>query len=511
MGRGTVAAFRGCLVAALAGMAGLAAPQAAAMPFAPQDAAPDAAPDGAAVAAAVPAVAPAIEAYRATVESLLREGVARGQAYAKLESLCATAPHRLSGSPGAAAAVEWARAAMLGDGLQNVALEPCLVPHWERGAVAELRIIAPPELVNEVLPVIALGGSVPTPEFGLSADVVEVKSWDELAKIGDGAKGRIIFFSRPMDAELMDTGDAYGKAVDQRGRGAVEAAKAGAMAAIVRSMTTRIDDFPHTGAMHYEANVKKIPAAAVATRAAERLSTLLAGGRTLRMMLKLECRTLDDAPSANVLGELPGRELPDEVVVLGGHLDCWDVGQGAVDDGGGVCQAIEALRLIKALGLQPRRTIRAVAFMNEENGGRGARAYFTDHEPLLGKHVLALESDSGPFTPRAFTTDANPEALAILRDIGALMRHAGIQDVVPGGGGADVDPMKAAGVIVMGYAPDQQRYFDLHHSDRDTIDQVSPREINLGAACLAAMAYVVADMPDALPRNPVPPPAPASR
>jgi len=442
-----------------------------------------------------------VEAYRPAVTALIREALANGQAYTKLVSLCETAPHRLSGSPGAAAAVEWVRNALVADGMENVRLDPCMVRHWVRGDVEELVVVAPPELAGESFPILALGGSVGTGELGVTAELVEVTSWEQLDRLGGAVAGKFVFFNRPMDASLISTGAAYGGAVDQRGRGASAAARLGGVGAIVRSMTTRLDDFPHTGAMGYAEGVPKVPTAAVSTLGAERLSLLLRSGAKVSVRLRLDCRTLPDAPSANVLGELVGSELPDEVVVIGGHLDAWDVGQGAHDDGGGVCQSLEALRLIKATGMKPRRTIRAVAFMNEENGGRGADAYYEHHLSAMDKHVLAIESDSGSFTPRGFSASAQGAAFERLADIASLLSETGITWLRPGSGGADVDAMRASGVTVMGYSCDGQRYFDLHHSERDTIDQVSPREINLSAACLAAMAYVVADMEEALPHT----------
>ncbi|HTE05003.1 MAG TPA: M20/M25/M40 family metallo-hydrolase [Planctomycetota bacterium] len=445
-----------------------------------------------------------IEAYRPAVTAIVREALLHGQAFDKLASLVATAPHRLSGSPGAAAAVEWVRAALLADGQENVTLEPCMVPHWVRGDVAECSIVAPPELAGERFPILALGGSVATAEAGLAAEVVEITSWEQLDQLADAVSGKLLFFNRPMDASLLDSFPAYGGAVDQRGRGASEAARRGGVGALVRSMTTRLDDVPHTGAMHYAEGVARVPTAAISTCGAERLAALLHAGQRVSLRLRLDCRTLPDAPSANVLGEIVGSELPDEVVVMGGHLDCWDVGQGASDDGGGVCQCLEALRLIRATGCKPRRTIRVVAFMNEENGSRGAHAYFEDHRPVLDRHLLAIESDAGSFTPRGFSTSASGPALETLSDIAALLADTGLSWIKAGGsGGADVDPMRAAGVTVMGYRPDDQRYFDLHHSESDTLAQVSPREINLSAACLAAMAYVVADREERLPRSPI--------
>jgi hypothetical protein len=442
--------------------------------------------------------------YQETVDRMLASALDTGEAYAMLERLCQAAPHRLSGSPGAAAAVEWARETMLAAGLENVRLEPVMVPHWVRGQVAELTLLGPDEAVGERLTLLALGGSVATPEGGIVADVIEVKSFDELAQLGDKARGKAIFFNRRMDPTKLSPFEAYGGAVNQRSMGAIEAAKAGGVAALVRSMTTRIDDFPHTGAMRYQEDVAKVPAVALSTLAAERLSALLARTGSARVRLKLDCKTLPDAPSFNVVGEVVGAEKPDEVVVIGGHLDCWDVGQGASDDGAGCVQSIEALRLVKALELKPRRTLRAVLFMNEENGLAGAKAYYQAHLEEMERHVLAIESDAGGFTPRGFDTTAGPDALEALRSIAKLLSKAGIAGVEKGGGGADIDPMKKSNVTLLGFRPDGQRYFDLHHSARDTLDQVSPRELELGAACIGALAFVVADLPDPLPRAPAP-------
>lgn len=447
---------------------------------------------------------PEIEAYRETVGSILREALVRGESYAKLEELVEVAPHRLSASPGAAAAIEWARQQMIEDGLENVRLEPCTVTHWERGDTELLRIVSPPQLAGTRLPILALGGSIATPKHGLVAEVVEVRSFEELRELGDGARGKIVFFNRPMDASLYRTGPAYGGAVNQRTQGAIEAAKQGAVASVVRSMTTRLDDYPHTGAMRYADGVTKIPAAAVSTRGAELLSDLLAKGETVELHLELDCENFEPKPSFNVVGEWVGTEKPEEIVVLGGHLDSWDVGHGAHDDGGPCCQTIEAVRLLKTLGLRPKRTLRVVLFMNEENGLGGARAYYQDHLDEMDRHVFAIESDSGAYTPRGFTVDAGPEALQILSEIASLFEGTGGDRVFKGRGGADLSPMRPSGVITAGYRPDSQRYFDLHHSARDTIDEVSPREIELGAGLIAALCYVVADLEQALPRNPVP-------
>jgi Zn-dependent M28 family amino/carboxypeptidase len=442
----------------------------------------------------------AIEDYEATVASIVREALVNGRAYALLEELCTLAPHRLAGSKGAARAVEWAETTMKELGLENVRREACTVPFWERGTVESLVVAAPSSKRSMPLPILALGGSVGTPDEGISAEVIEVTSFEDLRALGEAVRGKFVFFNRPMDPSLAPF-RAYGGAVNQRSRGAIETAKLGGVGAIVRSMTMRIDDSPHTGMMNYAEGVTRVPSVAISTLGAERLSKLLKSG-SATVTLKLDCQTHEDEPSANVIGELIGSELPEEVIVVGGHLDAWDVGQGAHDDGAGCVHALEAVRLIKALGLKPRRTLRVVMFMNEENGMRGAHAYRDTHEDALGKHVLALESDRGGYTPRGFTTNASPDILARLQRIGALLEPYGAGRVIPGGGGVDIGPLGPHGVPLVGYLPDDQRYFDLHHSERDTLAEVHPRELQLGAGVIAALLYVVADLGEPWSRNP---------
>ena len=437
----------------------------------------------------------------AVLDRIIDEAMARGQAYGKLRELCRVAPHRLSGSAGAEAAVAWAKRAMEADGLENVRLEPCLVPHWERGTVEELVITAPESVAGEVLPILALGGSVPTPEAGTEGRLVVAEDEDGLAALGERAQGSVVLFNRPMDDRETNPFRAYAGAVGQRVDGASDAARLGAVAAIVRSMTTRRDDVPHTGALRYADGLARVPAAAVSTNGADRLAALVAEGHEVRVRLRLDCRQLEPKESFNVVGELVGREKPDEIVVVGGHLDAWDVGEGAHDDGAGCVQAMEVLRLLLALELRPRRTLRCVLFMNEENGLEGGRTYHETHRSEMSKHVLAIESDRGGFTPRGFSADVADAAWPVLSQYVGRLGRTGATKLTRGGGGADISPMRASGVALVGFVPDAQRYFDFHHSPRDVFSAVNQRELHLGTAAIAGLAWLVADAADTLPRH----------
>lgn len=427
------------------------------------------------------------------IDRLVKEAYGSGRAYSMLEELVTVAPARLSGSANAARAVEWAKKTLEGAGADSVCLEKVMVPVWRRGKTQSLAIVSPEAAKADPLPIFALGGSIATPPGGITAEVIEVRSFEHLRALGDQAKGKIIFFNQPMDRSLPSTGAAYGGAVRQRGRGAVEAAKMGGVAAIVRSMTTRLDDHPHTGAMGYEDGVVKVPAAAVSTMGAERLAKRLAAGEKVVLHFEIECETLPDAESANVVADYRGTEKPDEIVLVGGHLDSWDVNQGASDDGTGIVQSIEVMRLWKALGIRPKRTLRVVCFMNEENGLAGGRAYYEAHKDEMAKHVVALESDSGGFTPRGFAFDATNADMPDLKAMGSLLEVLGAERITGAGGGADVSPMNAAGVPLASYVPDGHRYFDVHHSALDTIEQINERELEAGAAAMAAMLYMIAD------------------
>ena len=434
--------------------------------------------------------APEAAAVDARLTALVERALGDNQAITTLRSLIDKAPKRLSGSPGAVAAVDWALGRMRELGLQNVRAEPCLVPCWQRGEErAELAGTGP-----QPLRVTALGGSINTPPDGIEAEVVEVRSFEQLRELGPRAGGKIVFFNRPMPRALRRTGQAYGEAVPQRSNGAIEAGKAGAVAALVRSMTTAIDEYPHTGAMQYDSAVPKVPAAAIATADAELLAAALAKG-PVRVRLWLGCRTGDDVPGANIVGELVGRERPDEVVLIGGHLDAWDLGEGAHDDGAGVAHVLEAVRLLAACGVRPARTIRVVLFANEENGLRGASAYAESHAGELARHVAAIETDAGGFTPIGFSCSLRDAAADAVKTLFAPLQQIGAGTFLAGAGagGADLAPLHAAGVPCFALWVDGQKYFDYHHSAADTLAMVNERELALGAAVVAWAASVLAD------------------
>ncbi|HLE33212.1 MAG TPA: M20/M25/M40 family metallo-hydrolase [Bacteroidota bacterium] len=428
--------------------------------------------------------------YDSLALRLFKMSLGSGKSYEALTDLSVNIGHRISGSPQAEKAVQWTKKKMEEFGLENVRLEPVMVPRWVRGEVEEGSVILPD---GKKIPVkiTALGGSIATPAKGISAEVVEVHSWEELRALGEKAWGKIVFFNRPFDRTKIHTFEGYGGAVDQRGGGAIEAAKAGGVMALVRSMTPRLDDFPHTGGMGYNDTVPKIPAAAISTIGANKLSDLLKQHPKLKVYLKISSKTLPDVESANVVGELKGSEIPNEVVVIGGHLDSWDKGQGAHDDGAGVVQCIDAVRMLKELGLRPRRTIRVVAFMNEENGGRGGQAYAAKQRPGE-KHIAAIESDMGGFMPRGFTAATDSVRFEKIARWAPLFRHIMADRILPGGGGADISWLIPQGVPQIALLPEVQRYFNYHHADDDTIDNVEERELQLGAACMAILSYVLA-------------------
>jgi len=426
-----------------------------------------------------------------TIRVLFDAALAKGESYQMLEHLTGRIGPRLSGSPGAAAAVEWARHVMQEYGFDSVWLQPVMVPHWVRGQKEEGRIVNSKKMGTVQVNISALGGSAGTGPSGIAASIVEVKDFEELKRISGSVKGKIVFFNRPMDPTKINTFTAYSGAVNQRGSGASEAARYGAVAVVVRSMGSNVEDYPHTGGMQYTPNVPQIPAVAISTKHADLLSKLLKDDPSLQFYMETHCETLADAPSFNVIGEIKGGEYANEIIVVGGHLDSWDLAQGAHDDGAGCVQSIEVLRLMKAIGYKPKRTIRAVMYMNEENGLRGGRAYADIAEKNKEKHIAAIESDRGGFTPRGFTMTATDSEKERIRSWKPLMEPYGLTDFGQEGGGADIGPLARLNVALIGFLPDSQRYFDYHHTPADTFDKVNKRELEMGAASMASLVYLL--------------------
>ena len=427
------------------------------------------------------------------IRSIFDETLTGGQAYDWLRFLSLQIGGRLSGSVEAEQAVEYTKSVMNDLGLDRVYLQPVMVPKWVRGAPEYAYFETAPGLSTTV-PITALGGSVATPSMGLKAKIVEVKGIQELEQLGrNKIAGKIVFFNRPMNAQTIQTFQAYSACVDQRYSGAAEAANYGAVGVIVRSMNLRLDDFPHTGGMSYGDSPisSRIPAAAISTNGAELLSATLSLNPETQFYFKQNCRTFPDVKSYNVIGEIKGSVYPEEILVVGGHLDSWDLGDGAHDDGAGVVQSIEVLRTLKAIGYKPKRTLRAVLFMNEENGLRGATEYASEAASLGEKHVFGLESDSGGFTPRGFQFDTNEANFERIAQWSPLFYPYFTDRFELGGSGADVGPLKPQGAVLAGLRPDSQRYFDHHHSDHDTFDQVNKRELELGAAAMASLIYLI--------------------
>lgn len=418
------------------------------------------------------------------------EALQNGQSYEMLRYLSEEIGGRLSGSPQAAAAVEWSRQVMEQYGFDKVWLQPVMVPHWVRGAKEQASILSK-RIGTRQVNVVALGNSVGTGPGGITAGIIEVKSFEELAQRRQEVAGKIVFFNRPMDPRVIDTFSSYGQAAAQRSLGPSEAAKYGAIGVVVRSLTTLIDDVPHTGSTNYQLNIPKIPAVAISTRDAELLSERLRLEPSLEFYFETHSQMLEDKLSYNVIGEITGSEFPDQYIVVGGHLDSWDLGQGAHDDGAGCVQSIEVLRIFKELGIKPRHTLRAVMFMNEENGLRGGRKYAEEAQEKGERHLMAMESDRGGFLPIGFTLDMADAQMAKVKTWASLFHPYGIYQFEKGGGGADISPLKPQGVPLIGFLPDSQRYFDIHHTSEDTFDKVNKRELDMGAAAMALMVYLM--------------------
>jgi carboxypeptidase Q len=430
-----------------------------------------------------------INAYRDTATRLIKAATADDFAWQRLAELTDTYGNRLSGSDNLGRAVAWAAETMKKDGLDNVHTEKVMVPKWTRGREFG-EIVDPP---RHTLTILGLGGTVATPPGGLEAEVLVVESFNELRMHAADAKGRIVLFNQAFTN--------YADTVSYRTGSARAAAQAGAVGVLVRSVGPVGLRTPHTGSVQYQSDLPQIPAAAITGEDANRIARMTARGRKVRVHLSLDGRSEGDAESANVVAEIRGRERPEEVVVLGGHLDSWDVGAGASDDGVGCVITWEALRLMKKLGIQPRRTVRLVLWTNEENGTRGAAAYAEKYASSAMNHVFALEADSGVFEPARFGFSGSLAARNMIRDITSLLAPLNLAETISGGGGADIDPIAQAGrAPTMAYMGDPTRYFTIHHTPADTVERIAPEEVSKGAAAIAVVVYVIAEMTDRLPR-----------
>lgn len=428
------------------------------------------------------------------IRKIYTEALMNGKSYSNLDYLTNKIGGRLSGSPQAQQAVDWAFKAMKEAGADTVYLQECMVPHWVRGGKETGKVISATASENKNLAVNALGGSIGTPVEGITAPVIEVIGIGGLEKLGkSNIEGKFVFFNEAMDPASIETFNAYGTVVAQRWAGASEAVKYGAVGVIVRSCSPLRDDNPHTGSMRYVDSLHKIPACAISTLGADWLSEHLKKNKNLKFNLKMDCKTLPDEKSYNVVGEIRGTMIPAEYIVVGGHLDSWDTGKGAHDDGAGVVQSIEVIRIYRALGIKPKRSIRAVAFMNEENGRRGGNKYGELVKLKNEKHIAAIESDAGGFSPRGFSSSATPEIKKIIKSWRPLLEPYGVYDFESDGSGVDIKPLLDMGVTCFELKPDSQRYFDYHHAATDTFETVNKRELELGGAAMAALVWIISN------------------
>ncbi|TGV03014.1 M20/M25/M40 family metallo-hydrolase [Flavivirga rizhaonensis] len=426
------------------------------------------------------------------LKKIYKNALTNGKSYDWLNHLSNQIGGRLSGSLNAEKAVNYTKEELDKLGLDKVWLQPVMVPKWVRG-FKEHAFIESEKGKTTTVNICALGGSVATAALGLKANVVEVKNFEELETLGkENIEGKIVFYNRPMQADLIDTFEAYGGCVNQRYKGAIEASKYGAAGVIVRSMNLRLDDFPHTGSMTYGdiPVTDRIPSAAISTNDAELLSTMLKLDKSIKFYFKQSCKQLKDVLSYNVIGQITGSEFPNEYMIVGGHLDSWDLGDGSHDDGAGVVQSMDVLRLLKESGITPKRSIRVVLFMNEENGLRGGKKYAEVAKQKGENHVFALESDAGGFTPRGFSFDCNDASFNQVLSWQPLFKPYLIHYFEKGHSGADVGPLKTETNVLAGLRPDSQRYFDHHHASNDTFDAVNKRELELGAATMTALVYL---------------------
>ena len=425
------------------------------------------------------------------IKKIFDSALTKGKSYNWLRDLTQNIGGRMSGSPEAEMAVKWGEKVMNEVGLDSVWLQPAKVAHWVRGKKEIAHYSINGKKIN--IAVTALGGSVATPKNGVTAEVIEVKSIKEAQDLGEKLRGKIVFFNRPFNNAIVNTFSAYGGCVDQRTSGTGVVSKFGPKAVLVRSVTNKIDNYPHTGIMRYGDTPKDqyVPAAAISTLAAEKLSLDLKKNPNLKVYLKQSCKNLPKANSFNVIGEIKGRENPEKIMVVSGHLDSWDLAEGAHDDGAGVVQALEVLHLFKINNIKPKNTIRVVFFMDEEQGKGGPNAYAESVKLKKEVHIGALDADSGGHTPRGFTINANEQNTKHLQSWKKLLSPYGLHDLIKGGSGSNIRKLKGETVTLVGYTPDSQRYFDYHHTAIDTFDKVNKRELELGSASMASLVYLM--------------------
>ncbi len=427
------------------------------------------------------------------IKKISDEIMSNGTAYENLRYLCKEVGSRLSGSANAQKAVLATKKMLKDAGADTVYLQSCMVPHWVRGE-KETGYVQVAGRPTYKLHLCALGNTVGTGKTGIQSSVIEVRSFEELDRLGENViKGKIVFFNFPMNPTYIRTFEAYRESGSSRRSGPAQAARYGAIAAMVRSLASNIDDYPHTGWTGYNDSFPKIPAVAISTKDAEWLSAQLKKKMLLTASFKTNCVMLADAPSFNVIGEIRGSMFPKEIITVGGHLDSWDLAEGAQDDGAGCVQSIEVIRALKASGIQPKRTIRAVMFMNEENGGGGGKAYAAAAIKNSEQHIFAMESDGGGFTPRAFSLGMTEEKRKKVDQWKGLFYNYAVYEFNDGGGGSDTGPLEHIGIPVAELSPDSQRYFDQHHAANDTFETVSKRELHLGAVNMAAFVWLVSE------------------